>query len=367
MSRFGSRRLVSCEAGFLIQKEEGAFLERDGLTEAGLAVLAVAPVLKPVVVDGALLDVVLVAAVLEEKLLVAPEGSDSLRARHDPSNQSVFATELGGLVVGEHLEHAGIGLNHAELVIEVVLISIRPAVDIIRLKVDHEWPVRVLNLLTELIVLGELHERPGTDVVSSIGTELTVGISEALVLGFSQDVGVSVLEEVVAGLAIISESSDQVTRGHTVTEELDAGTWASLGHLGCGGGELRDSEDGVLRTLENTCVRAVRSRDELGFGDAALRVNSLNGVVGSGVRDSIEVQVEILLEELLEVLADKESLVLVGDKDLFPDVLLLASSGHGLICGGIEVILLREVRALALGNIPDTLSLSLSGEGAAGD
>lgn len=305
--------------------------------------------LQPVVVDGALFDVVLVATVLEEKLLVTPEGSDVLRARHDPSDQSVFATELRRLVVGEHLEHRSVGFDLLKLVIEVVLVSVSPAVNIIRLEVDHEWPVRMLDLLTILIELGELHDGSGTNVVSSVGAELTVGHSEALVLGLSQDVGVSVLEEVVAGLAVVSEFGDDVAGGHTVTEELDAGAGASLGHFWGGLGELRNSQDGVLGATEDTGVRGVVSGDELSLGDAALGVNSLEGFVWSGVRDNVKVHVEVFVEEFLEIFSDKESFVLVRDQDLIPDVLLFASSSHSLVLRGIEVLFMAKVGASALG------------------
>jgi len=306
-------------------------------------------VLQPVVVDGALFDVILVATVLEEKLLVTPQRSNVLRARHDPSDQSVFATELRRLVVGEHLEHRGVGFDLLELVIEVVLIGIGPAVNIIRLEVDHEWPVRLCDLFTMLIELGELHDGSGTNVVGGVGAELTIGHSEALVLGFSQDVGVSVLEEVEAGLAIVSESCDQVARGHTVTEELDAGTGASLGHFWGGLGELRNSQDGAFGALEDSGVGSVVSGDELSFGNTALGVNSLNGLVWSGIRDSVKVHVEVLVEEFLEVFSNEESFVLVRDLDFLPDVCLFASSRHGLVLRGIEVISLAQVGASALG------------------
>lgn len=305
--------------------------------------------LQPVVVDGALFDVVLVATVLEEKLLVTPFGGNVLRARHDPSDQSVFATELRRLVVGEHLEHRGVGFDLLELVIEVVLVSIGPAVNIIRLEVDHEWPVRLCDLITMLIELGELHDGSGTNVVSSVGAELTVGHSEALVLGLSQDVGVSVLEEVVAGLAIVSESGDQVAGGHTVTEELDAGTGASLGHFWGGLGELRNSQDGALGTLEDSGVGGVVSGDELGFGNAALGVNSLDGLIWSGIRDIVKVHVKVLVEEFLEIFSNEESFVLVRNLDFLPDVCLFASSRHGLVLRGIEVLSFAQVGASALG------------------
>ncbi len=305
--------------------------------------------LQPVVVDGALFDVVLVATVLEEKLLVTPLGSDVLRARHDPSDQVIFATELRRLVVGEHLEHRGVGFDLFELVIEVVLVSISPAIDIIRLEVDHEWPVRLCDLITMLIVLCELHDGSATNVVGSVGAELTVGHSKALVLGFSQDIGVSVLEEVVAGLAIVSESGDEVAGGHTVTEELDRGAGASLGHFWGGLGELRNSQDGVLGALEDTSVGGVVSGDELSFGNAALGFNSLDGIVWSGVRDSVKVHVEVLVEEFLEIFSNEESFILARDLDLVPDVLLFASSRHGLVFRGIEVLCLAKVGASALG------------------
>ncbi len=305
--------------------------------------------LQPVVVDGALLNVVLVATVLEEKLLVTPLGGNVLRARHDPSDQSVFATELRRLVVGEHLEHRGVGFDLFELVIEVVLVSIGPAIDIIRLEIDHEWPVRLCDLITKLIELGELHDGSASNVVSSVGAEFTVSHSKALVLGLSQDVGVSVLEEVVAGLAVVSELGDQVTGGHTVTEELDTGAGASLGHFWGGLGEIRNSKNGVFGALEDTGVRGVVSGDELSFGNATLGVNSLDRLVWSGVRDSVKVHVEVFVKEFLEIFSNKESFELARLLDLVPDVLLFAGSRHGLVFRGIEVFLFAKVGASALG------------------
>jgi hypothetical protein len=96
--------------------------------------------------------------VLEEKLLVTPQRSHGLGARHDPADQVVFTTELGRLVVGEDLEDGGVRLNLDELILEIVLVLVGPAIDIIRLKIDLEGPVGVLDFVTKLIELRELHQ-----------------------------------------------------------------------------------------------------------------------------------------------------------------------------------------------------------------
>ena len=69
-------------------------------------------------------EIILVAVTLEEKLLVSPTRGDHVRASHNPTDLTVLTTELGRLVVGENLEEASVGLDHGELVVEVVLVGI---------------------------------------------------------------------------------------------------------------------------------------------------------------------------------------------------------------------------------------------------
>lgn len=105
-------------------------------------------------------DVVLVAVMLEEKLLVTPEGWSSLGASDQPADVSLWAlllTKLRWAVVAEYLEHSCVLGNNLKLLMEVVLVFVSPSVDIIRLNVNLEWPVGVLLFVTELIELGELH------------------------------------------------------------------------------------------------------------------------------------------------------------------------------------------------------------------
>ena len=72
---------------------------------------------------------------LEEKLLVTPEGGESVRPGHEPANQFVLTTALGGLIECEYLEHHCVNWNYRNLVLKVVLVLVSPSVDIIRLNV----------------------------------------------------------------------------------------------------------------------------------------------------------------------------------------------------------------------------------------
>ena len=103
---------------------------------------------------------------LEEELLVTPVGRDGVRPRHEPANQLFFTTALGGLIVSVHLKHNRVVGNDRQLVLEVVLVLISPSVDIIRLNLDLEGPVRLFLLVAILIVLGHLIDGRGTDVIS---------------------------------------------------------------------------------------------------------------------------------------------------------------------------------------------------------
>jgi len=70
----------SQEASLFPQKHEGALLSGRGIPERSLSESAGVPELEPVEVVGAMPDVILVTVMLEEKLLVTPQGGSRLRA-----------------------------------------------------------------------------------------------------------------------------------------------------------------------------------------------------------------------------------------------------------------------------------------------
>lgn len=148
----------SDQASFFKQEHEWARLDRGWVLQRSLSELAVVPELEPFEVVGPLANVVLVAVVLEVELLVAPQGRGRLRAGDDPPHESLRRTVLRRAVVAEDLEHGSVSLDQRELVVEVVLIGIRPAVHVVRFDVDLERPVRLGLLVAVLVKLGQLHD-----------------------------------------------------------------------------------------------------------------------------------------------------------------------------------------------------------------
>lgn len=129
-----------------------------GVDESSFGESAELPELEPIEVVRTLLDVVFIAMMLEVKHLVTPEGGSSFGSGNEVSNEFLFATLLGGTVVTENLEHNCVRRNNGKLVLEIVLVLIGPAVDVIGLNLDLEGPVVVLNGVTVLIELGKLHD-----------------------------------------------------------------------------------------------------------------------------------------------------------------------------------------------------------------
>ena len=70
------------------------------------------PELEPVEVVRSYLEIIVHSAMLEEELLVAPERRDGVRPGHDPADQLVFATALGGLIECHYLEQDGVHRNN---------------------------------------------------------------------------------------------------------------------------------------------------------------------------------------------------------------------------------------------------------------
>ena len=140
------------------KEEEWAFLHWGGIDEGGLVELAVVPELQPFEIVRAHLDIVVHPAVLEEELLVAPVRANRIGAADQPSDQAVFAAELGRLVEGEHLEHGGVDRDDRHLVLKVVLVLVRPPEDVIWLDIQLIWPVRVFLFVTVLVEQRHVHD-----------------------------------------------------------------------------------------------------------------------------------------------------------------------------------------------------------------
>ena len=110
------------------------------------------PELEPIEVMGTILDVIIIALVLEEELLITPERCCDFRTGHDPAYQMLLATKLGRHVVCPHLEQDRVGRDFHQLVVKVILIVICPAVDIVRLDINLERPMG-LGPVAELVEL----------------------------------------------------------------------------------------------------------------------------------------------------------------------------------------------------------------------
>ena len=229
---------VSQEAGLFKQEHEWAFLSRCWVLKRRLRIETAIPELKPLVVVWAVEQVVLVAMLLEEKPLVSPSRWGGLRARHDPANKLLWAFEqcvkLWWAVPGENLPHGGIRRNNLKLILEIILVLVGPAVDVVGLDLNHERPVRVLLSLAKLIVLRHLHEGISSDKVGSFSQLLSEGLAHALVVHLSDNVALSVLKEVEGRLTIECELGLYVGRTHTISQEFEFETWGALRHLGCG-------------------------------------------------------------------------------------------------------------------------------------
>ena len=333
---------LSDEAGLLVQEHEGALLKRSRLLERSLSEFTVIPELKPLKVVGSLLDIVLVSVVLEEELLVTPQGRNGLRAGHEPADVALFATDLRRLVVAEDPEHGSVGLYDLELLVEVVLVGIGPSVHVVWLNVDLEGPVVVDDLVAVLVELGKLHDGHGAGCVGHFGQVLADGLSGALVVHLLEDVGPPVAEEVEGRLAVEGKHGEPVGRGHAVSEEFHAVAGSGLGDLGGRQSELRDSHDGVLAALEDSGVGGVVGGNELHEGGGASGVSPLNATGGRRVGDVVEGQVHVLLEEALELVAYKESLRSKVSVDISPDNLLFAVGTQGLVLSCVKEFIIFE-------------------------
>ena len=156
---------VSDKASICEQEHEWASLHRGWVLERLFSETTECPELKPLEVVRALFNVVFVPVVLEVKHLVTPEGRSGLRARHQMADKALLTAKLRRLVESKHLEHCGVNRHLSKLLKEVVLPLIRPAIHIVGLNFDLEGPVMIIDLITVLVELRQLHQRHGASVV----------------------------------------------------------------------------------------------------------------------------------------------------------------------------------------------------------
>ena len=148
----------SHESGLREQEEEGALDWSGWVDERSLVELAKGPELQQVEVVRADHNVVVESAVLEEESAIAPERADLVGARDDPADEIGLAAELRRFVEGENFEHHGVRRDDGDLVPEVVLVVVGPAVHVVGLELELDGPVRVCLPVTVLIVLGDFHD-----------------------------------------------------------------------------------------------------------------------------------------------------------------------------------------------------------------
>ena len=337
--------LCSQKTSLLPQKHEWALLGGRRVSQWGLREFARVPELEPLEVVGAMSDIVLITVMLEEERLVTPERWGGLGARHEPADVALWAlvvAELGRAVVPVHSEHGGVLGHDLELLVEVILVLVSPPVDVIRLDIDLEGPVWVLLFLSKLIEFGKFHDRHGTSVVCDLGQVLSNGLTGAVVVHFFEDVRPAVPEEVEGRLTVEGKHGKPISGGHAIAEELNTVAWGGLGGLGSRLRELRDSHDAMLAASEDTSVGSVVSRDELNQCAGASWMGFLDSALGHRVRDRVERHVHILVEETLELVANKESLRRMVTVDALPDEVLFADGWKCLIVGRIELIVLFD-------------------------
>jgi len=213
------------------------------------------------------------------------------------TDELLLATVLRRRVKSEDLEHDCVGRDEAKLVEEVVLVFVGPSVDIIGLNLDLERPVRLRLLITILVKLGELHNRHGASMVSNLSQVLTNRFTGTGVLHLSEDVRPTVFKEVIRGLTVEGEHGKPICGGHAVSEELHAVTWSSVGHNGLSLSEFGNSHNSVLATSKNACVGRIVRGNELHQSSRSNRVRPLYSSGGHSVRDGVEREVHVLLEE----------------------------------------------------------------------
>ena len=104
----------------------------------------------------------------------------------------------------------------------------------------------------------------------------------------------------------------------------------------------------MLATSENTGVIMAVGRDPLHQSSHTTRMRSLDPSRGHRVRDCIERQVHILIEETLELVPNEEAFGSSIARHSLPDNLLLAICGEGLILHTVKIFLVFETFDITL-------------------
>ena len=160
------------------------------------------------------LDIIVVTMMLEEKLLVTPQGRSRFRTSHQPANQLFRAAklfvQLRRAVVAKNSEHNSVFWHHLKLFMEVVLVLISPPIDIVGFCINHKWPMRMLLFVAKLIEFGQLHNRHGTDKVSNFIHVLANSLSGAIIVHLLQDIAPSIPKEIEGRLTVEGEHSEPI-------------------------------------------------------------------------------------------------------------------------------------------------------------
>ena len=164
---------------------------------------------------------------------------------------------LDWAIVSDNPEHHSVHGDYRKLVLEVILVSIGPAIDVVGLNFDHEGPVRMRLLPAILVKLGQLHDGHGACMVRNLVQMLTNCLSGTVVVHLPQNIGPSVLEKVEGWLSVESKHCEPIGGGHAVSEEFDSVARCSLWSFRRRQRELRDSVNGVFASSENAGVGSV--------------------------------------------------------------------------------------------------------------
>ena len=190
---------------------------------------------------------------------------------------------LDWAIVSDNPEHHSVHGDYLKLLVEVILVSIGPAIDVVGLNFDHERPVWVVLLFAILVKLGKLHDGHGACMIRNLGQMLANCLSGAIVVHFLQNIGPPVLEKVEGRLSVECKHCEPIGRGHAVSEEFDRVARCSLWSFWRRQRELRDPVNGVFASAEDTSVGSIVCRDELQQSDHTARMRPFDSAHRHGV------------------------------------------------------------------------------------
>ena len=249
---------------------------------------------------------------------------------------------LDWAIVSDNLEHNSVHGDYRKLVLEVILVSIGPAIDVVGLNFDHERPVWVVLLFAILVKLGKLHDGHGACMIRNLGQMLANCLSGAIVVHFLQNIGPPVLEKVEGRLSVEGKHCEPVGRGHTVSQKFHRVARCSLWIFRRRQRELRNPVNGVFAPTEDTSVGSMGGRDKLKQSDHAARMRLFDSADWHGVGDDVERMIHILFKEACEIVACEEPLRSVIAVDSLPDDSLLAAGRQGLVIVSVQLFELLE-------------------------